>query len=94
LPPGASTTLYVNPGGPCTGLVHVVAKVGTTRVPFVLEASSSLCQLAPAAQLRISPCLPGGTPLPAGTYYVDPDWVGPPPVPPVAVKVEASSRTP
>ena len=50
--------------------------VGTTRVSFMLEASTSLCQLAPAAQLQVFPCLPGGTPLKPGRYYVTYDWYG------------------
>lgn len=90
-PPTVSTSPPLPSEGGCRGPLHVVARVGTTRVPFMLEASSSLCQLAPAAQLRVPVCLPGGTPLRAGTYYVDPDWYGPLPVPPVTVPVVASS---
>ena len=71
----SSTGLVISEGG-CLGPTHEMVGVGTTRVPFVLEASSSLCQLAPAPQLQVDVCLPGGTPLRPGTYYVSYDWYG------------------
>ena len=89
---GATTfpPLRVDPGGPCLGPRHVMVGPGTTRVAFELEASSSLCQLAPAAQLQVDPCLPGGTPLRPGSYYVELDWLGHLPTPIIVVPVVAA----
>jgi hypothetical protein len=86
----SSTLLTVGEGG-CLGPTHEMAGVGTTRVPFALEASSSLCQLAPAAQLQFDACLPGGTPLRPGTYYLSYDWYGSLPTPTIAVPVVAAT---
>jgi hypothetical protein len=88
----ASTSFTLPPtiGGPCLGPTHEMVRVGTTSVPFMLEASNSLCQLAPAGRLQVDPCLPGGAPLPPGTYYVDYDWYGGNlPTPVIAVRVTA-----
>jgi len=102
VPPATTTTLGANAStsstfplpheGGCLGPTHVMAKVGTTRVPFLLEASSSLCQLAPAEQLQVHACLPGGTPLHPGTYYFDYDWYGRLPTPTITVRVVATTR--
>jgi hypothetical protein len=96
-PPSSATNASTsstlpNPGGPCIGPTHVIARVGTTRVPFLLEASSSLCQLAPTSQLHVDACLPGGTALRPGTYYLSDDWYGGSlPTPTITVPVAATS---
>ena len=73
------------------GTQYEIGTLGTTRIPFVLEASTSLCQLAPKSQLTVDVCLPGGTPLPPGRYYYDYDWYGGNlPTPPVTVQVVAA----
>jgi hypothetical protein len=86
-PKASATSILPHPGGPCMGPLHVVAKVGTTRVPFMLEATESLCQLAPASQIRVDVCFPNGKPLRPGTYYVDWVWYGPLPTPTITVPV-------
>jgi hypothetical protein len=102
-PPTTTTTLAPNAStasrfpalgksGGCLGPTHEIARVGTTRVTFTLEASSSLCQLAPAAQLQVDACLPGGAPLRPGTYYIDYDWYGPLPSPAITVPVVAATK--
>ena len=92
-PPNASTssTVILGHEGGCVGPTHVMAGVGTSRVPFLLEASTSLCQLAPAAQLQVHACLPGGTPLAPGTYYISYDWYGRLPTPTITVRVPRTS---
>ncbi len=65
--------------------------LGTTKIAFILEASTSLCQVAPPTQLQLHPCLPGGTPLSPGTYYVSYDWYGPLPMPVIPVSNPAAS---
>jgi hypothetical protein len=104
MPPTTTTTTTTTPNvstsstrvfshGGCLGPTHEMVGVGTTRVPFTLEASSSLCQLAPAAQLQVDACLPDGTPLRPGTYYISYDWYGGTlPSPTITVLVVAATR--
>jgi hypothetical protein len=74
--------------GACEGPAHDMVAVGTTRVPFLIEGSTTLCQFAPASQLGIDACLRGGEPLAPGTYYVSFIWYGGNlPTPPIAVQV-------
>jgi hypothetical protein len=90
--------------GQCVGAEHDMAGVGITRVPFMLEATSGLCQLAPASQLHVPECLPGARPLAPGRYYLSVAWYGgdlpqpattlqvvttaPPPVAPVDTRIQ------
>jgi len=94
LPPNASTssTFLLGHEGGCLGPTHEMVGIGTTRVPFLLQGSTSLCQFAPAAQLQIHACLPGGTPLAPGNYYLDYAWYGPLPTPAITVRVVAPTR--
>jgi hypothetical protein len=61
------------------------------RTPACRRGESVLGQIGLAAQLQFDACLPGGTPLRPGTYYISNDWYGRLPTPTIAVPVVAAT---